>query len=131
MSQTTQHRYQLWGWILFIASAIFFMAASINAGDPISLVGGALFLVACFVFLAPLIAQLLQATEDDDAENNKASNLLLLRKYFRYRPGWFRAVNWRSRAPGVKSRQPVPAHLEDQSRRHLIRSELRFFASIR
>jgi hypothetical protein len=126
MSQTTQHRYQLWGWILFIASAIFFMAASINAGDSISLVGGALFLIACFVFLAPLLAQFLQATGDDDA-----SNLLQLRKCFQYRPGWFRAVNWRSRVPGVKSRQPMPAHLQDQSRRHSIRSELRFFASIR
>jgi hypothetical protein len=126
MSQATQHRYQLWGWILFIVSAIFFMAASINAGDPISLVGGAFFLIACFVFLAPLLAQLLQASENDDA-----SNLLQLRKCFQYRPGWFRAVNWRSRVPGVTSRQPVPAHLQEQSRRHSIRSELRFFASIR
>ena len=58
MSQATQHRLHLWGWILFILSAIFFMASSIRAGDPLSLAGGALFLVACFVFLAPLLAGL-------------------------------------------------------------------------
>ena len=57
MTQTTQYRFQLWGWILFIASAIFFMATSLRAGDPLGLIGGALFLVACFVFLAPLLAQ--------------------------------------------------------------------------
>ncbi len=58
MSQITQQRFQLWGWILFIASAIFFMASSIRAGDPLSLIGGAFFLVACFIFLAPLLNQL-------------------------------------------------------------------------
>ena len=57
MTQTTQYRFQLWGWILFIASAIFFMATSLRAGDPLGLIGGALFLVACFVFLAPLLVQ--------------------------------------------------------------------------
>jgi len=58
MSENTHQRVQLWGWILFIGSAIFFMAASLRAGDPLSLIGGALFLVACFVFLAPLLSQL-------------------------------------------------------------------------
>ena len=58
MSQHAQHRYQLWGWILFIGSAIFLMASSIRADDPVSLAGGALFLVACFVFLVPLMAEL-------------------------------------------------------------------------
>ena len=73
MSQTTQHRFQLWGWILFIASAIFFMASSINAGDPVSLIGGALFLVACFIFLAPLLAQLgaNHAGAEPSPENSK------------------------------------------------------------
>ncbi len=53
MSQTTHHRFQFWGWILFIFSALFFIASSIRADDPIGLIGGVLFLVACFVFLAP------------------------------------------------------------------------------
>ena len=73
MAQTTQYRFQLWGWILFIASAVFFMTASINAGDPISLIGGALFLLACFVFLVPLLAQLaaLDDETDDQADDQQ------------------------------------------------------------
>ena len=74
MSQHAQHRYQLWGWILFIGSAIFFMASSIRANDPVSLVGGTLFLVACFVFLVPLIAEL----------KADVSNSSLPHRYFRY-----------------------------------------------
>jgi hypothetical protein len=126
MSQTTQHRFQLWGWILFIASAIFFMAASIRAGDPLSLMGGALFLLACFVFLAPLLTQLVVA--DDQAE---VSSLSPPSKYSRYRPDWFRAVNLQLHEPGATSIAPVQAHQSDQNRHHLIRSELRFFASTR
>jgi len=126
MTQPTQYRFQLWGWILFIASAIFFMAASINAGDPISLIGGALFLVACFAFLAPLLAQL--AVVDDEAE---ASSLSPPSKYSRYRPNWFRAVNWQLREPGATSTAPVQAHQPEQNRHHSIRSELRFYASTR
>jgi hypothetical protein len=57
MSKNAQHHFQFWGWILFIGSAIFFMASSLRSGDLLSLAGGALFLVACFVFLAPLLAQ--------------------------------------------------------------------------
>jgi hypothetical protein len=126
MTQTTQYRFQLWGWILFIASATFFMAASIRAGDPLSLIGGVLFLLACFVFLAPLLAQL--AVVDDQAE---VSSLSPPNKYSRYRPDWFRAVNLQSHEPGATSIAPVRAHQPDQNRHHLIRSELRFFASTR
>ena len=43
----------LWGWSLFVFSALFFMASSWRAGDMVSFIGGALFLVACFAFLAP------------------------------------------------------------------------------
>ncbi len=48
-------RFQLLGWVLFVLSALFFIASSIRAGDMVSLVGGLLFLFACFVFLIPLI----------------------------------------------------------------------------
>jgi hypothetical protein len=126
MAQTTQYRFQLWGWILFIASAIFFMAASIRAGDPLSLIGGTLFLLACFIFLAPLLAQL--AVVDEEAE---VSSLSPPSKYSRYLPDWFRAVNLQSHEPGATSIAPVRAHQPDQNRHHLIRSELRFFASTR
>ena len=64
MSQALSHRFQLWGWIIFIFSALFFMASSIRAEDPVSLIGGALFLLACFVFLVPLIAELRESTSN-------------------------------------------------------------------
>ena len=134
MSQITQQRFQLWGWILFIASAIFFMASSIRAGDPLSLIGGAFFLLACFIFLAPLLNQL--AASHRQAGNQARgqaipSSLSPLRKYSRYQPDWFRAVSSRLRAPDAQTMPLIPAHLLRQNQRHSIRSELRFFASTR
>ena len=121
MSKNTQHRFQLWGWSLFVFSAIFFIVASIRAADPVGLIGGALFLVACFVFLVPLLAE----------RKASASNSSRLRKYFRYLRDWFRAVNSQSRAPGAQLMQPALEHQPDQIQRHSIRSELRFYASTR
>jgi hypothetical protein len=46
---------QTWGWVLFIASALFFIAASIRAKDVVGFCGALLFLVACFVFLIPFV----------------------------------------------------------------------------
>lgn len=51
----SERRAALIGWRLFVASALFFAAASIRAGDLLALVGSLLFLVACFVFLIPLL----------------------------------------------------------------------------
>lgn len=44
---------QLWGWGLFIISALFFCWASLKSGDPLSFLGSFFFLVACLVFLVP------------------------------------------------------------------------------
>lgn len=44
---------QFWGWVLFIASSLFFMASSIKNGDGLSFAGGLLFFIACIVFLIP------------------------------------------------------------------------------
>lgn len=66
MSQQKQIRMQLIGWVLFVFSALFFIASSLRAGDPVSLVGGLLFLVACFAFLLPL---LLSSQAAPDASN--------------------------------------------------------------
>jgi hypothetical protein len=45
------------GWLLFIVSALFFIAAAWRAGDLLALVGGIFFLVACFSFLVPIAAR--------------------------------------------------------------------------
>ena len=58
MSQPLHHRFQLWGWILFVFSALFFIASSLRAGDLLSLLGGLLFLIACIVFLIPLVIEI-------------------------------------------------------------------------
>ena len=121
MSQPLNHRFQFWGWIIFIFSALFFMAASIRADNPISLIGGLLFLLACFVFLVPLVIEMLAGS----------SSLSRLRKYSRYPRDWFHAESCLSRAPGAPMKLPVPAHQQDQIQRHQVRSELRFFASTR
>ena len=120
MSRQHQHSWQLWGWILFIVSALFFIATSLRAGDPLGLLGGLFFLVACFVFLVPLAA-----------EAGWLSNLSRLRKYFRYPRDWFRAARCLSRVPGAPTIWPAPAHLQAQNQRLQVRSELRFFASTR
>jgi hypothetical protein len=48
-------RYDLWGWILFTLSALFFIVSSFRNGDIVGLLGGVFFLLACAAFLAPYI----------------------------------------------------------------------------
>ena len=48
------------GWLLFVLSALFFIAASWRAGDWVGLSGGLLFLVSCFFFLYPMVKNLRQ-----------------------------------------------------------------------
>lgn len=48
-------RYQLVGWVLFIVCALFYIAASIESGSVTSFIGSVVFLVACFVFVIPLL----------------------------------------------------------------------------
>ena len=48
-------RWILAGWILFIVSAAFFIAASLRSGDMLSLAGGVFFLIACLAFLVPFL----------------------------------------------------------------------------
>ena len=48
-------RYELWGWILFTISALFFIVSSLRNGDIVGLLGGLFFLLACAAFLASYI----------------------------------------------------------------------------
>lgn len=43
---------ELWGWILFVVSALFFIVAGIRSGDTVALLGGLFFFIACVIFLA-------------------------------------------------------------------------------
>jgi len=51
-------KFQLWGWILFLLCASFFIASSIRSGDALSFVGSAIFFAACLVFIVPLVLRL-------------------------------------------------------------------------
>jgi len=51
-------KYQFWGWILFIVCALIFIASSIRMGDVLMLIGSLFFLVACFLFIVPLLPKL-------------------------------------------------------------------------
>ncbi len=53
MDQRKEHRINLAGWWLFVVSALFFIGASLRAGDALGLLGSLFFLFACVVFLLP------------------------------------------------------------------------------
>ena len=57
MDEDRRRKFNLSGWGLFIVSAVFFMLAALRSGDPFGLLGGFFFLVACIVFLIPLLAR--------------------------------------------------------------------------
>ncbi len=46
---------QIWGWGLFIISAVFFLTAAVRAKDWMGFWGALFFFVACFVFLVPML----------------------------------------------------------------------------
>ncbi len=46
---------QVAGWILFIICAVLFIAASLKNRDPLTLLGSLIFLIACILFLLPLV----------------------------------------------------------------------------
>ncbi len=55
MDERRARQYQIFGWLLFILSGMFFIWSTAAAGDPLGLVASLLFLVACPIFLAPII----------------------------------------------------------------------------
>lgn len=48
-------KFQLWGWILFLVCAGFFIASSVESRSILGLIGSIIFLVACVVFMIPLV----------------------------------------------------------------------------
>ena len=47
-----KRKFEVWGWCLFIVSAVFFVISTARSGDTVGLFGSLFFLVACIVFLA-------------------------------------------------------------------------------
>ena len=51
-------KYHVAGWILFVVCAIFFLLSSFNNRDTLTFIGSIIFLIACIVFLIPLVRSL-------------------------------------------------------------------------
>ncbi|CAB5083944.1 hypothetical protein D3OALGA1CA_4208 [Olavius algarvensis associated proteobacterium Delta 3] len=50
-----ERKCQLSGWSLFILCAILFIASSLKNQDILTFIGSAIFLIACIVFIIPLV----------------------------------------------------------------------------
>ena len=60
MSDEDKHRektFHLWGWMLFVVCAGFFIASAAESGSTLGIIGSIIFLVACLVFIAPLVSK--------------------------------------------------------------------------
>ena len=66
-------KYQLSGWILFIICAIFFIASGLKNHDILTFIGGVIFLIACIVFLIPLVRPNKKAENDKKTYNQADS----------------------------------------------------------
>ena len=51
----SERRAAVIGWGLFVVSACLFLASSLRSGDLLAVCGSAFFLIACIVFLIPLL----------------------------------------------------------------------------
>jgi len=50
-----EKRFYLSGWVLFLVCAGFFIASAVKGGNILGVVGSVIFLVACVVFIVPLV----------------------------------------------------------------------------
>ena len=54
-SRNRRRKFHLCGWVLFLVCAGFFIASSVEGGNILSLTGSIIFLIACVVFIIPLV----------------------------------------------------------------------------
>jgi len=53
-----ESKLQFMGWIVFVLCALFYIASSLKNRDTLTLIGSVLFLIACIVFIIPLIRKI-------------------------------------------------------------------------
>jgi membrane protein YdbS with pleckstrin-like domain len=58
-SKKREVKFNLLGWILFVVCAVLFMASSIRNHDIIALAASIVFLIACVVFMIPLLRMII------------------------------------------------------------------------
>ena len=66
-----QRKFQLAGWLLFIICALFYLASSWQNQDALAITGSIVFLLACIVFLLPLMASRKTAARDSEAPGKR------------------------------------------------------------
>ena len=54
-NRNQERKFHLWGWVLFVVCAGFFIASAVESGSLLGLIGSIVFLLACLIFIAPLI----------------------------------------------------------------------------
>jgi uncharacterized membrane protein YhaH (DUF805 family) len=59
-----ESKFNLWGWLLFIVCAIFFIASATINGDILYLIGSIVFLFACLIFILPLVIKRIKDEDD-------------------------------------------------------------------
>lgn len=52
-----EQKFNLWGWIMFLVCACFFIASAVDTENIWGLVGSIIFLVGCIIFIIPLVRQ--------------------------------------------------------------------------
>jgi hypothetical protein len=74
LSELLEKRLELAGWVLFVLCAILFVVDSIQSGTVVGLIASILFLLACLVFILPLLVK--KVWKDDAAKQmqDKASS---------------------------------------------------------
>jgi hypothetical protein len=65
MEEFKQLKNQLFGWILFVICAVLFILAGVRVGDWLTIAASLVFLLACVVFLVPLVQALRQVNKSD------------------------------------------------------------------
>ena len=50
-----ERRFNLCGWVMYLVCAVFFIASAVVNGDMLYLAGSIIFLLACVVFIIPLV----------------------------------------------------------------------------
>ena len=59
-----ESKFNLWGWLLFIVCAIFFIDSATINGDILYLVGSIVFLFACLIFILPILIRRVNDKDD-------------------------------------------------------------------
>ena len=62
--RSRERKFHLWGWILFLGCAGFFIASGVASDNILSVVGSIIFLVGCVVFITPLV---IKGNRDEDS----------------------------------------------------------------